>query len=178
MAKSKLIPAMILEKTIDELLHAGMMPDDIVKTLDVPKQVVYKMLPKNFWDDYENYPGSPNKTLINQILYDAGYPVATQVIIDTEKRRFEEYSRLESICLQTLQRIASSYAEHQFGTDVKGDKEIAKFMTDCIKVTQQAREEVLKKYAIDKSAGVMIGVQTEDTQKATEDLSFDIKFTN
>lgn len=141
---------MVLTRLVNELYKAGLNVYRIAKLLSIPSTKVYEILP----DGVSAYPPGKNidedNPLVQKILYDFDVPIATDVLIENEKERYTEYSRLEKTALRIMNSVLEYYSQ-QFPTgDFREDREIARMASEFIKVTHSARQELIAKYAIDK----------------------------
>lgn len=144
-----ILPSNILHKTCAELYKAGMNVYQIAQQLSLDPNAVRTML--NLSED-ESYPVNPiDQALCDRILYDANEPVATEVVIASEKDRFAQYSAVESRCLEIMQKLLNYYTQQPEG-DTKLDAFKANLAATFIKATQQCRTELLQKYAVDAMA--------------------------
>lgn len=143
---NKIIPINLREKAVKELYKAGASIIDISKNLDISTKEI-----KTILGDVPIYPNKkPDNTLINQILYDENVPLTTEVIIENEKARFAEYTEIERKSLCVMNTLLNFYIQHSPTGNITEDKEIAQMVTSFIKATQNVRQELLKKYEIDK----------------------------
>lgn len=145
--KTNILPLKILEKTVKELFYtAGMNVMQIAEVLNLKTSEVKEHLNTN-----EIYPPVKlNNELANVILYDANLPVARETIINTEKSRFEKYAEIEQKSLSIMSKLLDFYEKEPIGVDLSEDRFKANLAIEFIKATQQCREELLKKYEIDK----------------------------
>lgn len=139
----------ILSTTIGRLYKAGINIAQISRTLKVPYNLVREALPS----DCPDYPDVElNQQLVDEILYDANIPIAKDAIVAIEKTRYQHYAQLEETCLRIMNNLLLHYEKVPMG-DEKLDRFKAQMAANFIKATQSAREEVLRKYEIDKTAG-------------------------
>ncbi|HDZ5057886.1 TPA: hypothetical protein RTG63_001755 [Campylobacter jejuni] len=145
MKNKNLLPVKILDKAVKELFYtAGMNIYQISNVLNIKTSEVKQVLGND-----KIYPSTELKTeLVDQILYDADIPVAREVIISTEKERFEKYAAIETKALNIMNKMLDVYSTRQIGEDFNQDELILKTVVSFIKTTQQCREELLKKYEI------------------------------
>lgn len=143
-----ILPVLVLEKTCRELYAAGM---NIYQIADLFKLNTNEVRRIADVKPGKEYPKNVNQALIDEILYDIDQPVATDVIIRSEHNRFKKYSEIEEKCLDIMSSLLSYYANVAPG-DYKTDSFKAQLAASFIKSTQQCRDELLKKYAIDKEA--------------------------
>lgn len=127
----------------------------IGQVLNLTSSQVAKYLPKDRKSDYPDV--ELNQQLVDEILYDANIPIAKDAIVAIEKTRYQHYAQLEETCLRIMNKLLTYYEKIPLGDD-KTDRFKAQLASNFIKATQSAREEVLKKYEIDKNAG-----QKQDT---------------
>ncbi|EGV1471182.1 hypothetical protein JF110_001927 [Campylobacter jejuni] len=145
MKSKNLLPIKILDKVVKELFYtAGMNIYQISNILNIKTFEIKQIL-----GDKQVYPPTELKTeLVDQILYDANIPVAKEVIINTEKERFEKYAAIETKALNIMNRMLDVYSTKEIGASFEQDELILKTVVSFIKTTQQCREELLKKYEI------------------------------
>ena len=143
---NKILPIKIAEKVCKELFNAGLNVYQIGEQLSLKPTVVRSYLKTD-----KSYPDAErNDKLINEILYNANLPVAQEVIIETEKSRYENYALVERKSLKIMLQLLEYYENIDPGGDLEIDEFKASLAKDFIKATQQCREELLKKYEIDK----------------------------
>lgn len=140
----------LLDLTIKRLWQAGMDVHRIAKALDVQVPIIRKHIPSDADSDYPDI--GLNQQLVNEILYDANAPLAKDAIVAIEKTRYQHYAQLEETCLRIMNNLLLHYEKVPIGDD-KIDRFKAQMAANFIKATQSAREEVLKKYEIDKTTG-------------------------
>lgn len=83
------------------------------------------------------------------ILENLRGPIAYKSLAVDERARFEKYSLIENECLDIMRDLLIHY-HYEVGEDIEKDKFIASLANSVIKNTQDARKELLKKYALDK----------------------------
>lgn len=147
------IPIEIMGKLCNELYRAGVGLYTIAERLKVDKKTVESLLddrrkPK----DGMLSPYKYNQQLVDEILYDANIPIAKDAIVAIEKTRYQHYAQLEETCLRIMNNLLLHYEKVPMG-DEKIDRFKAQMAANFIKATQSAREEVLKKYEIDRATG-------------------------
>lgn len=145
---STILPSTIIEKTCKELYNAGMNIYQIADTLSLEVEDVAKAAECG---DRSYPPVKPNNALINKILYDADVPIATEAVVMIEKDRYKAYAMIEQKSLQIMQEMLEHYSKEPSG-DLEQDKFKLNLVSSLVKTTQQCREELLKKYAIDKNS--------------------------
>lgn len=145
---STILPNAITAKTCKELYNAGMNIYQIAETLQLNLDLVieYTECGENSYP-----PVKADNILINKILYDANVPIATEAVVMVEKDRFKAYAQIEQQSLSIMQNLLTYYSQVPPG-DLKTDTYIKDLVTSLVKTTQSCREELLKKYAIDKTA--------------------------
>lgn len=144
--KNSILPIKIIEKVCNELFNAGLNVYQIADRLSLKTSEVRKYLKTK-----ESYPTvERDDKLIDQILYDADIPVTREVIIETEKSRYEKYAIVEQKSLDIMIKLLNYYGNEDVGVSLKEDQFKASLAMNFIKATQQCREELLKKYEIDK----------------------------
>lgn len=139
----------LLDITIKRLWQAGMDVHKIARALNIQVTEIRKRLPSDADSDYPN--AELNQQLIDEILYDANIPIAKDTIVSIEKARYQHYAQLEETCLRVMNNLLLHYEKVPIG-DEKMDRFKAQMASNFIKATQSAREEILKKYEIDKNA--------------------------
>lgn len=122
----------------------------IAKALDMRVLEVRRHIPSDADSDYPDV--ELNQQLVDEILYDANIPIAKDAIVAIEKTRYQHYAQLEETCLRIMNNLLLHYEKVPMG-DEKLDRFKAQMAANFIKATQSAREEVLKKYEIDKTVG-------------------------
>lgn len=142
---------LVLNRLCNELYKAGLNLYRIAKLLDLPPDKVRSLLPPGV-DPYPENAIDENSPLVERILYDFDIPVGTDVLIEHEKQRYTEYSRLERTALRIMNGLLDFYSQRYPTGDLKEDKEIARLAAEFIRVTHSARQELLQKYAIDKNS--------------------------
>lgn len=90
-----------------------------------------------------------NPTKQKLILDNLRGPIAYKTLAVDERARFEKYSLIENECLDIMRDLLVHY-HYEVGEDIEKDKFIASLANSVIKNTQDARKELLKKYALDK----------------------------
>lgn len=140
----------VLERLCQELYKAGMNLFKIAKLLSLTPSKVFSFFPEGV-NPYPENAKDDDDPLIQKILYDFDMPVATEVLIENEKARYSEYSRLEKTALRIMNSMLDFYGNKYPTGDLKEDKEIARMAAEFIRVTHNARQELIQKYAIDKN---------------------------
>lgn len=148
--KNGILPVELLETTVQRLWGAGMTTYHIGQALNLTSTQVVKFLPKDRKSDYPDV--KLNQQLVDEILYDVNIPIAKDAIVAIEKTRYQHYAQLEETCLRIMNNLLLHYEKMPMGDD-KIDRFKAQMAANFIKATQSAREEVLRKYEIDKTAG-------------------------
>lgn len=141
---------MVLNRLCNELYKAGLNLYRIAKLLNLPSSKVREFFPEGV-NPYPKNPIDEDSPLVEKILYDFDMPVGTEVLIENEKQRYTEYSRLERTALRIMNSMLEFYGQQYPTGDLKEDKEIARVAAEFIRVTHNARQELIQKYAIDKS---------------------------
>lgn len=157
---SKALPIAIKveQALIHSLYDAGMNMFKIADVLDITFKEVQTAWPEGKAPN--PYPtNEANYKLIEAILYEHNYPVSVDVVVNNEKERYAVYSRLEKRCLDTMEKMLAYYASLPIGIDEKQDRFVASLAKDFIRVTHQARQELIQKYAIDKTSEQDKGVR-------------------
>lgn len=142
------LPDILLEKLSKSLYSAGLDIVQIARVLKVKTSKIRNYVPSNI----DKNPNELNQQLIDEILYDANIPIAKDAIVAIEKTRYQHYAQLEETCLRIMNNLLLHYEKVPMGDD-KIDRFKAQMAANFIKATQSAREEVLKKYEIDKTTG-------------------------
>ena len=144
-----LLPVKILEKVIHDLFHNGKMPVEMIcRNLNLSSTQVRKILgpvKDHTFDDTDF-------TLCDEIMYDANLPVAKETIIQTERSRYEQYALVEEKSLKVMLNLLDYYLQVPAGESFEIDQFTSNMASTFIKTTQQVRDELLKKYAIDMQA--------------------------
>lgn len=169
------MPSAIIDKTCKELYNAGMNIYQIADTLQVDVEDVAKAT--NCGN--KSYPAvKPNAALIDKILYDANIPIATEAVVMIERDRYKAYAAIEQKSLRIMQEMLDYYANQPSG-DLDLDKFKLSLVSSLVKTTQQCRDELLKKYAIDKNSEDIenankLTIEFVETKKDEDDDVFDI----
>lgn len=145
----------LLDMVVKRLYKAGLDVHKIARAIGVQVHEVRKYLPADADGDYPDV--ELNQQLIDEILYDANVPIAKDAIVAIEKTRYQHYAQLEETCLRIMNNLLLHYEKIPLG-DEKMDRFKAQMASNFIKATQSAREEVLKKYEIDRASS-----QKQDT---------------
>lgn len=145
---SGIIPIEIRSRVILELYNAGLNPAQISQRLGISfKEVKNELKGKD-----RKFNANPNKDLIEKILYDTQTPLAVDILIENEKARFSEYSNIEKKCLEVMNQILDFYISRGASGNIDADYKVAQIASGFIKATQEVRQELLKKYEIDKES--------------------------
>lgn len=142
------LPEALLERLCKSLYSAGLDIVQIARVLKVKTSKIRGYIPSNI----DKNPNELNQQLVDEILYDAYIPIAKDAIVAIEKTRYQHYAQLEETCLRIMNNLLLHYEKVPMGDD-KIDRFKAQMAANFIRATQSAREEVLKKYEIDKTAG-------------------------
>lgn len=167
------MPSAIIDKTCKELYNAGMNVYQIAEKLNLDVEDVAKAAECGD----KSYPAvKPNAALINKILYDADVPIATDAVIMIEKDRYKSYAMIEQKSLQIMHEMLEHYSKEPSG-DLELDKFKLNLVSSLVKTTQQCREELLKKYAIDKNSETVenankLHIEFVEPEKQSDDDDF------
>lgn len=142
------LPEVLLENLCKSLYGAGLDIVQIARVLKVKTNKIRGYVPSNI----DKNPNELNQQLVDEILYDANIPIAKDAIVAIEKTRYQHYAQLEETCLRIMNNLLLYYEKTPMG-DEKLDRFKAQMTANFIKATQSAREEVLKKYEIDRVTG-------------------------
>ena len=141
-----MLPTALLAKVSEELYKAGMNVYKIAEALSQEPKTIRELMNLS---EKDSFPKTPlDSSLCDKILYDSNIPVASEVIISNEKERFTQYSIVEAQCLEIMQKLLTFYGKEPEG-DLKTDAFKANLASSFIKATQQCRQELLQKYAVD-----------------------------
>lgn len=165
--KSIILQNNLLDMTIKRLWQAGMDVHKIARALDMQVLEVRKHIPSDADSDYPDV--ELNQQLVDEILYDANIPIAKDAIVAIEKTRYQHYAQLEETCLRIMNNLLLHYEKMPMG-DEKLDRFKAQMAANFIKATQSAREEVLRKYEIDKTTGQKQDSITVEIVNPKEDM--------
>ena len=140
----------VQRRLICELGKMGLGAKRIGAILNLDPFKVSSYLPE---EDVPDRGGEIPQTLLDKILYDYDQPLAVDVIVENEKQRYAEYSKLEKASLRIMNSFLEVYGHSDsLGLDPEKDKFVANMAKEFIKVTQSARQELVQKYALDKEA--------------------------
>lgn len=145
MKKDVILKTEILEKVVKELFTQARLPKRIIANeLNVSISQIDKIV-----GNKDNYSDKMDIDLCNKILYDYDYPVSTEVIINSEKDRFEKYCAIEAKSLQIIMKLLDYYEKEPVG-DIRIDKFKKDLAQGFLQATHNVRAELLQKYSIDK----------------------------
>lgn len=155
-----IIPIEIRTRVILELYNAGLNAAQISQRLGISFTEVKNELKGKLRTKVKTR--KENKVLIDRILYDTQAPLAVDVLIENEKARYSEYSNIEKKCLEVMNQILDFYISRGASGNIDADYKVAQIASGFIKATQEVRQELLKKYEIDKeSDNVEKGIKIE-----------------
>lgn len=155
--KTKILPIDFMKNVATELAEVGLSFPEIRKELKNKFEIQegtddYQKLTDVLVDvrvtlDESKVDYNPTKQKL--ILDNLRGPIAYKTLAVDERARFEKYSLIENECLDIMRDLLVHY-HYEVGEDIEKDKFIASLANSVIKNTQDARKELLKKYALDK----------------------------
>lgn len=144
MANKNLLPVALLQKTCNALYNAGVHIYTISDKLNLSIAQVREYL----GNPSENQKSDVvrDEKLINKILYDGNFDIATEALIDIEKERWDYYITIERNALKIMDSLLKYYAAEPTGQDFDTDRFKAQLASNFIKETQKTRDELAKHY--------------------------------
>ena len=138
----------LLNNIVNKLYEAGMNVYQISDVLNIKSSQALSYL-----GDRPPYPShEPNMYLINEILCSEGLSSsALDTLIESERVRYSKYAMIETACLDAMMALMSYYRNLPLGEDLKRDRFLSELSNNFIKATQTARQELLKRYEIDRN---------------------------
>lgn len=146
----------IIKRVVNDLFSAGCGFNMIWRYTGVLEDKAKEMLtPENrrVYDESDCVMSSPfpqNQALIDKILFDYEDNLSKDILIESERARFQQYKLIESKCMSLMHKLLDFYMEEDVGVNINKDRFKLSLASEFIKATHSARAELIEKYRIDK----------------------------
>lgn len=167
----------IIKRVVNDLFSAGCGFNTIWRYTGVFEDKAKEMLTpenKRAYDESDCVMGSPfpqNQALIDKILFDYEDNLSKDILIETERARFQQYKLVESKCIAIMHKLLDFYMKEEVGQNLNKDRFKLSLASEFIKATHSARAELIEKYRIDKET--MNKVENDDNRIEVEFIDID-----